>query len=135
MAGYSDTTLLKKLGIRAGASLLIVNEPRSYWEWISPLPDGVKAKKSAGKGDTDFIHLFVSDRKAFQNQFLALKKSLAKDGMLWVSWPKKSAKMDTDLDENVIREFGLRNGLVDVKVCAVDQTWSGLKFVYRLTDR
>ena len=83
----------------------------------------------------DFIHLFVKDRKTLEKEFLKNKKLLKKDGMLWISWPKKSAKVATDLDENTIRNFGLKNGLVDVKVCAVNETWSGLKFMFRLKDR
>lgn len=86
-------------------------------------------------GELDFIHVFTQNLKNFENEFLRCKKYLKKDGMLWISWPKKSSKVPTDLDENVIREFGLKNGLVDVKVCAIDEIWSGLKFVYRVKDR
>jgi hypothetical protein len=135
MAGYSGTPLIKKLGIKEGARLLVLNEPLEYWNWISPLPEGVvKAKKNA-KTELDFIHLFVKEKKVFEKEFIESRKALKKDGMLWISWPKKSSKMETDLDENLIRDFGLKNGLVDVKVCAIDTTWSGLKFVFRLKDR
>jgi hypothetical protein len=133
MAGYSGTPLGKKLGLKEGFKCVIVDAPEKYFDWISPLPSEVKFTKS-GK-DLDFIHIFVKDLKTFSKQFLVNKKLLKKDGMMWISWPKKSAKIATDLDENIIRDFGLKNGLVDVKVCAVDETWSGLKFVYRLTDR
>ena len=117
--------------MREGARCSIVSEPPAYWQWLTPLPD----VKVVSKGAIDFAHLFVRERNVFEKQFLSLKKRLASDGMLWVSWPKKSAKVATDLDENIIRAFGLRHGLVDVKVCAVDEVWSGLKFVYRLEDR
>lgn len=83
----------------------------------------------------DFIHVFVMSRSAFQKKFKRSKLYLAKTGMLWVSWPKKASGVLTDLDENFIREFGLKSGLVDVKVCAVDEVWSGLKFVFRVKDR
>jgi hypothetical protein len=135
MAGYSGTPLLKKLGIKAGHSLITVGEPSSYWDWLAPLPEKVEVIDKGARGSVDFIHLFVKERKIFEREFLTYSKILKKDGMLWVSWPKKSAKVPTDLDENVIRIFGLNNGLVDVKVCAVDDIWSGLKFMFRLKDR
>lgn len=133
MAGYSETPLAKKLGIKPGHKCLLFGEPEKYFDWISPLPQDAKFVK-AGK-DLDFVHVFAKDFKMFSKQFIANKKLLKKDGMMWISWPKKSSKIATDLDENIIRDFGLKNGLVDVKVCAVDELWSGLKFVYRLTDR
>jgi len=86
-------------------------------------------------GSTDFIHFFATRRRQLEQKFAALKKALAKDGMLWISWPKGSSGVATDLNENVVREIGLARGLVDVKVCAIDSVWSGLKFVYRLRDR
>ena len=132
MAGYSETPLAKKLGIKPGFKCLAINEPKNYFDLLSPLPDAKFIK--TGK-DLDFVHMFTTDFKSFSKLFLANKKLLKKDGMMWISWPKKSAKVPTDLDENIIRDFGLKNGLVDVKVCAVDDTWSGLKFVYRLSDR
>lgn len=132
MAGYSNTPLIKKLGIKPGFVCSVANEPHEYWNWLSPLPEGVKVTRS---GKADFIHVFVKDRVAFQKYFSDAKKRMTKDGMLWISWPKKASKIETDLNENIIREFGLKNGLVDVKVCAVDEVWSGLKFVFRLADR
>ncbi|MEQ8363441.1 MAG: DUF3052 domain-containing protein [Cyclobacteriaceae bacterium] len=134
-AGYSGTPLIKKLGIQPGFSIRIVNEPQSYWDWISPLPEDIKVLTRAKKEGIDFIHLFCMEKKKFEKEFLKLKADLKKDGMLWVSWPKKSSKVASDLDENIIRNFGLNNGLVDVKVCAVDEVWSGLKFMYRVKDR
>lgn len=134
MAGYSGTPLQKKLGIKEEVSIFIVNAPKQYLEWISPLPPNVQVRSRLAS-NMDFIHVFVSEKKIFELEFLRCKKCLKKDGMMWISWPKKSSKVATDLDENIIREFGLKNGLVDVKVCAVDEVWSGLKFVYRIKDR
>jgi len=135
MAGYSGTPLLKKLGIKPDFKIILKNEPSLYLDWISPLPEEVKIVMKSTKDDVDFVHLFVLKRKDFEKDFKAFKKNLKKDGMMWISWPKKSSKVPTDLDENIIREYGLANGLVDVKVCAVDEVWSGLKFVYRIKDR
>jgi hypothetical protein len=134
MVGYSGTPLKKKLGIKDDGSVFIVNAPEHYFDWISPLPPNVQVTTRL-TGELDFVHVFASERKIFESEFLRCKKYLKKDGMLWISWPKKSSKVTTDLDENIIREFGLKNGLVDVKVCAVDEVWSGLKFVYRVKDR
>jgi len=134
MAGYSETPLQKKLGIKEGFSVFILQPPPHYFDWISPMPPGVKVKTKLA-GEIDFIHLFIKEQKVFVKEFNRCKKNLKKDGMMWISWPKKASKVTTDLDENIIREFGLKNGLVDVKVCAVDEVWSGLKFVYRVKDR
>ena len=134
MAGYSGTPLLKKLGLKPGSRVYVYQAPKDYFSWLSPLPEGVKIMDKLS-GAMDFVHLFVRDRKAFEKEFARARKVLTDDGMLWVSWPKKSSKVDTDLDENIIRDYGLEQGLVDVKVCAVDEVWSGLKFVVRLKDR
>ena len=134
MAGYSDTPLVKKLGIKPGFQMIVLFEPAHYLDLLFPFPEDVTIKKSA-KSVVDFIHLFVKEKKLFEKEFVKNKKLLKKDGMLWVSWPKKSAKVPTDLDETIIRTIGLAHGLVDVKVCAVDEVWSALKFVYRTKDR
>lgn len=134
MAGYSGTPLLKKLGIKPGIRLYVSGAPEAYFSWLSPLPDNVDVTTRLSDG-LDFIHLFVKTQKDFKAQFVRGASRLRKDGMLWVSWPKRASKVPTDLDENIIREFGLQNGLVDVKICAVDEVWSALKFVFRLTDR
>jgi hypothetical protein len=134
MAGYSGTPLLKKLGIKPGFSLFVYQQPKEYFDWLSPMPENVEVKEKL-TGEFDFIHLFVNDQKTFKHEFSNGKKHLKKGGILWISWPKKSSKVSTDLDENIIRNFGLEQGLVDVKVCAVDEVWSGLKFVVRLADR
>ncbi len=131
---YSSTPLVKKLGIKQGSKIFIVNAPKEYFNWLAPLPENMDVKSRAS-AELDFIHLFVKDQKTFKLEFMKAMKNLKKDGMLWVSWPKKSSKIESNLDENIIRDFGLEKGLVDVKVCAVDETWSGLKFVVRLKDR
>ncbi len=135
MAGYSGTPLLKKLGIKPDFRIILKNEPSLYLDWLSPLPVGVTILRKSSEDDVDFVHLFVLKRDDFEKDFKVFKKNLMKDGMMWISWPKRSSKVQTDLDENLIREYGLSNGLVDVKVCAVDEVWSGLKFVYRIKDR
>jgi hypothetical protein len=134
MAGYSGTPLNKKLGLTDGLVMYVFESPAEYFNWLSPLPSDLIIKERL-TGEVDFIHLFVKESKVFQKEFVKSKKHLRKNGALWISWPKKSSKVSTDLDENGIREFGLREGLVDVKVCAVDEVWSGLKFMYRIKDR
>jgi hypothetical protein len=134
MAGYSGTPLRKKLGITDRLVMYVYESPAEYFTWLSPLPSDLILKERLA-GELDLIHLFVTESKVFRREFLKCKKHLRKDGMLWVSWPKKSSKVPSDLDENTIRAFGLLEGLVDVKVCAIDEVWSGLKFVYRVKDR
>jgi hypothetical protein len=133
-AGYSGTPLIKKLGIKENFSIRLVNDPANYLKLLGKLPTGITFVQN-DKEPADFIHLFVIESKTFKKELPPLKTQLKKDGLLWISWPKKSSKTETDLDENYIRDTGLAAGLVDVKVCAVDETWSGLKFVYRLKDR
>ena len=133
MGAYSSTELVKKLGIKSGFSVVVFNEPEHYWDWLAPLPENI-AVKTKGK-EFNFIHWFVKENKSFEKEFSKKKSLLKKDGMLWISWPKKASKVTTDLNENVIRNFALKNGLVDVKVCSVNEVWSGLKLVYRLSDR
>ena len=135
ISGYSKNPLQKKLGIKPGFCILVKNEPKEFWDWISPLPEGITISKRTKKASLDFAHLFVTSKKEFEKEFIRLRDLLKKDGMLWISWPKKSSKVITDLDGNIVREFGLSNGLVDTKVCAVDEVWSGLKFMYRIKDR
>jgi hypothetical protein len=134
MAGYSQRSLVSKLGIRAGYRVHLVNAPADYDETLGDLPDSVELV-AVPTGSVDFIQFFTKERAELEARFPELKQAIAYDGMLWISWPKKASKVKTDLNEAVIRETGLRNGLVDVKVCAVDEVWSGLKFVYRLKDR
>ena len=133
LSGYSQTPLIKKLGIKPGFRLLLKYAPGPYLEWLGPLPEGVALVGE--DGEADFIHLFVKEKALLEAELSLLKQHLTKPGAFWVSWPKKSSKIPTELDGNLVRETGLRAGLVDVKVCAVSETWSGLKFVYRLKDR
>jgi hypothetical protein len=133
-AGYSGTPLIKKLGLKPGHHIIILNPPDDYAITLGPLPDAV-TQAEALAGPLDFIHFFATERGELETEFPNLKAALAYDGMLWISWPKKASKVPTDLDENIIRDIGLSNGLVDVKVAAIDAVWSGLKFVFRLENR
>ena len=129
-AGYSGTPLPKKLGIQAGLRVCAIGAPMPYRELVAPWPDGVVV---AAKPDTrtQLVHLFVTERAVLQAQARRLRDTLQPDAVLWVSWPKKAAKVASDITEDVIREVALPMGWVDVKVCAVDATWSGLKLVVR----
>ena len=133
-AGYSRRSLIEKLGIKEGFRIIILDPPQNYGTIIGELPNSVSVVRNL-EGPLDFIHFFTKSRKELENKFPALKQELSQNGILWISWPKTSSKVETDLDEDVVREIGLKNGLVDVKVSAIDETWSGLKFVYRLKDR
>lgn len=134
MAGYSKRTLVDKLGIKPGDRVLIVNAPPGYRETLGDLPQGA-VRLSEVQPPVDFIHLFTSTQGELRQKLPGLRAALKPNGMFWVSWPKKAEKMPTDLTENIIREIAIENRLVDVKVAAVDETWSGLKLVIRLKDR
>jgi hypothetical protein len=134
MAGYSKTPLIKKLGIKPGFRLIILNAPENYTQTLGELPEDIMVADSLA-GSLDFIHFFTTRRETLAAEFPQLKQALTPSGILWISWPKRSARVETDLTEDTIRAIGLENGLVDVKVAAVDEVWSGLKFVYRLKDR
>ena len=131
MAGYSGTPLVKKLGYKPGMKIKTIGEPAEYRNWIAPLPENVQIANR----NLDLIHLFVKEQKKFKKELLRLKTILQPAGMIWISWPKKTSGIRSDLDENLIREFALKNDLVDVKVCAVNETWSGLKLVIPLKKR
>jgi hypothetical protein len=133
MAGYSGTPLVKKLGIKPGFNIAFANAPSGFVEDLD-LPSGVSIDSRSVK-QLDFAHLFVKSEKELKTKFSEYAKRLNSSGMLWVSWPKKSSGVTTDLSEGIVRAHGLSAGLVDVKICAVDDVWSGLKFVYRLKDR
>jgi hypothetical protein len=133
-AGYSGTPLPKKLGLKSGQRIIILGAPDNYAAILGDLPDGLETADALA-GIFDFIQFFTVERAELEMQFPTLKAALAQDGMLWISWPKKASKIPTDLDENIIRDTGLANGLVDVKVAAIDERWSGLKFVYRVKNR
>jgi len=133
-AGYSGTPLAKKLGINEGSRLFLSGAPKNYLQLVAPLPKGVKVVPRID-AKTDIVHVFSTERARLK---AALQDSLAKlkkDGSIWVSWPKKSSKVPTDITEDTIREVALPMGLVDIKVCAVDEVWSGLKLVLRKNNR
>jgi len=133
MAGYSATPLVKKLGIKPGFKIALVNSPPNFAGALD-LPEGVTIN-SRSRLPFDLVHLFVKSEKELQEKFSEWAKRINPAGMLWVSWPKKSSGIVTDISENIVRTIGLQAGLVDVKICAVDDVWSGLKFVFRLKDR
>jgi hypothetical protein len=135
MAGYSGTPLVKKLGFKPGCRAAFVNQPSEFAANLGDLPDDTQLLRGNLRSPLDLVVLFVTSQKAMTSEFPRLAKKLANNGMLWVSWPKKSSGTVTDLNENIIRNIGLDAGLVDVKVCAINEVWSGLKFVYRLRDR
>jgi hypothetical protein len=133
-AGYSSRNLVQKLGIKEGTRVIVIGAPPNYQSLLKPLPSGASIHTRL-PASSDFIHAFARSHAELARKFPRLAGSLTDDGILWISWPKRSGGMPTDLDENVVRELGLTEGLVDVKVCAVDETWSGLKFVRRLVNR
>ena len=130
--GYSGTPLIRKLGIKPDARIFFAFEPKGFRALVGPLP---KTTVTVKTGVVDFAILFVKSKSALAAEFAPLRDRLESNGMLWVAWPKKTSGVATDLTEGVVRAFGLQSGLVDVKVCAIDDTWSGLKFVRRLKDR
>ena len=133
-AGYSGTPLPRKLGFKPGTRYLLVGAPPDYGRTLGALPGGCTAGRPRDTG-LDLIQLFTPSAKVLASRFAPLAAKLQPAGALWISWPKKSSGVVTDLTENEIRRIGLAAGLVDVKVCAVDEIWSGLKFVRRLKDR
>jgi hypothetical protein len=131
--GYSGTPLPAKLGIKAGSRVLLDGAPAGLA--LEPLPDAVRPHRRPGSEPYDVVLLFTPDAARLHARWPGLVPRLETAGRLWVCWPKKSSGVPTDLTENVVRDYGLGQGLVDVKVCAVDETWSGLAFVRRLQDR
>jgi hypothetical protein len=134
MAGYSGTPLPKKLGIKENQRIALVNKPESFQKQLGALPTNthVVSKLTA---PLDLVVLFVESERALAKQFPAIAKKISMNGMNWVAWPKKSAGVPTDLSFDLVQRIGLECGLVDVKICAIDEVWSGLKFVIRLKDR
>jgi hypothetical protein len=131
--GYSGTPLAKKLGLKNGDRISIVNQPAHYFDLFDILP-GIEIIHSK-KIKKNFIHCFITKAKDLEKTMVSLRKEMEEDGMIWISWIKKSAGIPTDVTEDLIRKTALANGLVDVKVCAIDDTWSGLKLVIRTKDR
>jgi hypothetical protein len=133
MVGYSGTPLPQKLGIKSGTTVVVLNEPPNYRKLLGKL-EGVTFSDRI-EVDSDFVHLFTTRRRELEERLSILRRKIAETGVLWVSWPKKSAGMKTDVREDVIRAVALPLGFVDVKVCAVDETWSGLKLMIRRSSR
>ncbi|HKZ81879.1 MAG TPA: hypothetical protein VJ124_26665 [Pyrinomonadaceae bacterium] len=134
MAGYSSTPLLKKLGIKQGFKVILVNAPQRFPQELGTLPADVTVTTTFVK-PVDFAIVFALSKKSLERDFPRLASKLLPTGILWVAWPKKSSGVSTDLSFASVQEIGLKAGLVDVKICAIDEVWSGLKFVYRLRDR
>jgi len=134
MAGYSGTPLSQKLGIKENHRLALVNAPKNFLAQLGTLPATTKIVEQLTK-PLDLVLLFVDREKLLAKEFPQLAKKLASNGMIWIAWPKKSSGVATDLSFDRVQKIGLECGLVDVKICAVDEIWSGLKFVYRLKDR
>lgn len=134
MAGYSGTPLIQKIGIKPGHRVIIRNQPETFLKALGPMPQGAQ-HTTVLSGKANVVVCFTDRKSELKKNFPSLAGKLLPDGMLWISWPKKASGMETDLTENVVREIGLDSGLVDVKVCAIDETWSGLKFVIRSKDR
>lgn len=130
MAGYSGTPLVRKLGIREGAEVFLSGAPDGYLRLLDPFPDSVRFVPRISP-ETDLIHLFSVQKEELQRMVGDCRWAMAPDAILWVSWPKKASGVPTDISEDVVREIALPLGLVDVKVCAVDDVWSGLKLVVR----
>lgn len=130
MAGYSGTPLSKKLGFREGTTLFLVNAPKDYLKLVSPLPAGVKVLNTM-IAEIDMVHIFSTKVVELEKALQSALDQLKDDGMIWVSWPKKTSKVASEVSENTIRALALPLGLVDVKVCAVDSVWSALKLVIR----
>jgi hypothetical protein len=134
MAGYSGTPLIQKIGIKPGHRIILRNHPASFIKDLGKLPEGTKTAERVS-GSANVIVYFTERLAGLEKDFSRLAATLVSDGMLWISWPKKASGRPTDLTEDIVRRVGLECGLVDVKVCAIDETWSGLKFVIRVKDR
>jgi len=134
MAGYSDTPLAKKLGIKESFRIGLVNAPKDFQKQLGTLPEDSQIVTRLLK-PLDVILIFADAEKTLAKDFRSLAKKLSNNGMIWIAWPKKSSGVPTDLSFERVQRIGLQCGLVDVKICAIDEVWSGLKFVYRLKDR
>jgi hypothetical protein len=138
LAGYSGTPLVKKIGIKPGHRVALVDEPSGFRKELVDTPTTVQFVSADGKTRTaalDVVIFFMKNRVSLEKHLPKLKAKIAQNGMIWTAWPKKASGVETDLDENIIRDSGLAMGLVDVKVCAINDVWSGLKFVIPVKDR
>ena len=134
MAGYSGTPLAKKLGIAENSRVFLSDAPKNYFKLIAPVPSGARVVKRID-GETDIVHLFTTERARLGKLLRSSLARIRRDAAIWVSWPKQTSRVPTDITEDTIREVALPMGLVDVKVCAVDEVWSGLKLVLRKENR
>jgi hypothetical protein len=134
MVGYSGAPLPRKLGIKEDNRVAVINAPPGFDGTLGELPDGVTIKDAA-RGRLDVVVCFLTARSVLERRFDSLKRAIYPDGGLWIAWPKRSSGEPTDLTEDVVREVALDRGLVDNKVCAIDETWSGLRLVHRVADR
>jgi len=130
MAGYSGTPLAKKLGIKEGSGVVAVDAPKGYRALLEPLPAAVRFGATIDES-TDIVHVFATKRARLERALAGYRKKLRPSAMVWVSWPKKSANVPTEITEDTVRAVALPLGFVDIKVCAIDETWSGLKLVVR----
>ena len=133
-AGYSGTPLARKLGIKPGATVAVLDEPAGFRPLLDPLPEGV-AFRTTLRGSADLVIAFFTARSRLRSRLPALARAIHPDAGLWVSWPKKTSTLETDLDGNLVRQLGLDAGIVDIKVCAIDDDWSGLRFAHRVENR
>lgn len=133
-AGYSHNPLNQKLGLKPGFRIAVINAPDRYWDLVHPLPDGASVFGGRARR-LDFVHMFAERRAELARALSKLIARIKPEGMIWVSWPKRTSGVPTDITEDVVRELALPLGLVDVKVCAVDETWSALKLVIRVEHR
>ena len=134
MAGYSGTPLPQKLGIKPGMTVVIINAPTNYRRLLGTIPEDVIFSDRL-KPDSDFVHVFIKKRSELEQRLYVLREKIPDTGTIWVSWPKRSSGVPTDVTEDVVRAVALPLGFVDVKVCAIDETWSGLKLMVRRTNR
>jgi len=134
MAGYSGRTVVQKLGLRPGFRILVDGLPVAYADIVGELPTDVRLVKAA-KPPLDVVHVFATEAKGLAAKLRSYRKAIAPDGMIWASWPKKASGVATDVTEALVRETALANGLVDIKICAVSEVWSGLKLVIPVKDR
>jgi hypothetical protein len=133
-AGYSGTPLAKKLGIKSGFNVRLINQPGHYFELFADLPPDIMLIND-NETTVNLVHFFTKEYQELVDILPVLRQQITQDGIIWVSWPKKASKVATDVTEDKIRDLALQSGLVDVKVCAVDEVWSGLKLVIRVKDR
>jgi hypothetical protein len=134
MAGYSGTPLPQKLGIKPGLTVVTINAPTYYRRLLGTIPEGVTFSDRL-RPESSFVHVFIKKRGELERRLFILREKVADTGTIWISWPKKSSGMPTDVTEDVVRAVALPLGFVDVKVCAIDKTWSGLKLMVRRENR